>query len=52
MGGLVHDPARVDSRGGDDSKRSPVTGSEVESYLRIGVTKMFADPHLLLVLAQ
>ena len=25
---------------------------EVESYLRIGVTKMFADPHLLLVLAQ
>jgi len=25
---------------------------EVESYLGIGVTKMFADPHLLLVLAQ
>ena len=25
---------------------------EVESYLRIRVTKMFADPHLLLVLAQ
>ena len=25
---------------------------EVESYLRVGVTKMFADPHLLLVLAQ
>jgi hypothetical protein len=25
---------------------------EVESYLRIGVTKMFADPHMLLVLAH
>jgi hypothetical protein len=25
---------------------------EVESYLRVRVTKMFADPHLLLVLAQ
>jgi hypothetical protein len=34
-GGLVHDPARVDSRGGIRYRRSPDIGSEVESYLRI-----------------
>jgi len=52
MGGLVQDPATVDSLVGVEGTRSPDTGSEVETCLGIRIAEMLANPDLLVVLAQ